>query len=200
MPEQGIYESAEDSYLMSSALASEIPKLLKENSDLKFLEVGVGNGINLKTVLNLGIKRENILGTDINNNSVKHCKKIGFNCIKSDLFEEFKGGVSVRGNLVPLKFDIIVFNPPYLPLDKKEPLDSRSTTTGGKRGNEIAIKFLKEAKKFLIKDGRILIITSSLSSNINFKLLGYKSKKIAFGKLFFEEISLWELKIKTHYF
>ena len=196
MLEQGIYEPSEDSYLMSETLAAEIPKLLKQNPNIKFLEVGCGSGVNLETAKKSGIKLENIFGSDINIDSVYHCSNLGFNCIKSDLFEKFKGGVSVRGTLVPLKFDIIVFNPPYLPLDKKEPLDSRSTTTGGKRGNEIAIKFLKEAKKFLIKDGRILIITSSLSSNINFKLLGYKSKKIAFGKLFFEEISLWELKIR----
>ncbi|NMB66954.1 methyltransferase, partial [Candidatus Woesearchaeota archaeon] len=136
-----IYQPSEDSYLMSKILKEKIPKIKKLNSKLKFLEIGAGSGINLETVFNLGIKKENIFSCDINKDSVNYCKKLGFNCVHSDLFQNIKGS-----------YDIIIFNPPYLPYDKNEPKDSRTSTTGGKRGNEIIIKFLKQAKFHLKKD------------------------------------------------
>ena len=191
-----VYEPAEDSYLLSEVLASKIPRLLNVNFNLKFLEIGAGSGINLQAAFSSGIKKENIFSCDINEEAVKYCKKLGFNCELSDLFEAFKGGVSVRGTLVPLKFDLIIFNPPYLPLDKREPKSSRVSTTSGKKGNEIIIRFLKHAKDFLDKDGSIFIITSSLSEQINFNKLGYKAKEISSKNLFFEKLSVWEcLKI-----
>lgn len=180
-----IYEPAEDSYLMSEAIQKEVPKLLSKNPNLKFLEIGSGSGINLQAARNSGIKRENIFSCDINEEAVDHCRGLGFNCIISDLFSNIKG-----------KFDLIIFNPPYLPLDKKEPKDSRVSTTAGKKGNELAIKFLKEAENNLTKEGRVLIITSSLSKEIDFNKLGYRTKEIFSKKLFFEKLSAWEcLKI-----
>ena len=182
MPE--IYSPEEDSYLMSETLEKELPKLLNKNPNLSFLEVGCGGGINLKTALDVGIKKNNILGTDVNFNAIKHCRGVGFNCVKSDLFEKVNG-----------KFDIIIFNPPYLPLDKKEPMDSRIATTGGEKGNELIIKFLKGAKEHLNKNGNIFLITSSLSPDISFGKLRYKAKEIASKKLFFEKLSVWELSL-----
>ncbi len=182
MPE--IYQPAEDSYLMSNHLQKILPVLIRKNPNLKFLEIGVGSGIQLETALKVGVKKENIFGTDINNKSVEHCKNLGFKCIQSNLFEK----------IPKQKFDIIVFNPPYLPKDKKEPRDSRVATTGGKKGNEIIKKFLKQAKKYLNKNGRIFLIASSLAEKIDFNCFGYKSEKIISKKLFFEILSLWELK------
>jgi len=181
-----IYEPAEDSYLMSDFLKKEIPKLLRINRELKLLEIGAGSGINLVSALDSGVKRKNILGCDINEEAVRHCRKLGFNCIKSDLF-----------NKIPKqKFSLIIFNPPYLPLDKKEPKISRIATTGGKKGNEIIIKFLKQARNYLNTDGKIFIITSSLSPEIDFDKLSYEFKKIGKKSLFFEKISLLELSKK----
>jgi len=181
---QEIYQPAEDSYLMSYYLEKVLSVLTRKNPNLKFLEIGVGSGIQLETASKAGIRKENILGIDINHKSVEHCINLGFKCIQSDLF-----------NKIPKQtFDIIVFNPPYLPKDKKEPKSSRTATTGGKRGNEVTKEFLKQAKNYLEKDGGIFLITSSLAEKIDFESLGYKSKKIAEKKLFFESLSLWELK------
>ena len=181
MPE--IYEPEEDSYLISEVLRKEIPKILKINSRLKVLEIGCGSGINLQTIKEAGVNKKNILGSDINNIAVRHCINLGFNCIKSDLF-----------NKIPKqKFDLIIFNPPYLPMDKNEAESSRTATTGGKMGNEIAIRFLKQAGNYLAENGEIFLITSSLSENVNFIRLGYKPKEISYEKLFFEKLSVWEL-------
>ena len=198
-----IYQPAEDSYLMSKILKEQIPKLLKENTDLTFFEMGAGSGINLKTALSLGIKKENIFSSDIDKESVSYCKLLGFNCINSDLFENIPGKIRHDPNsedrLIKKNrgflYDIIIFNPPYLPEDAREPKNSRLATTGGKKGNEITKLFLRQAKKYLKKTGVIFLITSSLAENINFEKLGYKAKEIGYEKLFFEKLFIWELKV-----
>jgi release factor glutamine methyltransferase len=179
-----IYQPAEDSYLMSRILKEQIPLLIEKNSHLKFLEIGAGSGIHLETAHNSGIKKENIFSSDINKASVNHCNLLGFNCIHSDLFQNING-----------KYDLIIFNPPYLPEDSREPKDSKLATTGGKRGNEIILRFLKEAKNHIKKDGIVFLITSSLSKDVNFNELGYEAKEVGCEKLFFERLCIWELKV-----
>lgn len=179
-----IYQPAEDSYLMSRILKEQIPLLLEKNPNLKFFEIGAGSGIHLETAYNAGIKRENIFSSDIDKNSVSHCNLLGFNCIYSDLFENIKG-----------KYNIIVFNPPYLPEDSSEPQDSRISTTGGSKGDEITLRFLNDAKNYLEKDGKIFLITSNLAEQINFEELGYKAVELGCEKLFFERLCIWELSV-----
>jgi len=179
-----VYQPAEDSYLMSRILKEQIPNLIKQNPDMKFLEIGTGSGIHLQTALTSGIKQENIFSSDIDKKSVSHCNLLGFNCILSDLFERIEG-----------RYDIIIFNPPYLPEDSREPKNSRTATTGGKKGNEIILRFLQQAKSHLNKNGKIFLITSSLSEDVPFSSLGYKAKEIGCEKLFFERLCVWELEL-----
>lgn len=176
-----IYLPAEDSYLLLGILEKEIPKLIKKNPDLKFLEIGSGSGILLETAKRLRIKQEHIFGVDINQQAVNHCQSLGFNCIYSDLFENVQG-----------KYDIIVFNPPYLSADSREPEDSQLATTGGSSGSEIINEFLKEAENYLEENGRIFLLTSSLTKNINWR--NYYKKLLGKEKLFFEELKVWGLK------
>lgn len=177
-----IYAPAEDSFLMSRILKERVPNLIKQNPNLRFLEIGAGSGIHLQTALNLGIKKENIFSSDMDERAVSHCNVLGFNCIHSDLFENIKN-----------KYDLIIFNPPYLPEDAREPENSRKDTTAGKKGNEIIIRFLKQARKSLNKKGKIFLITSSLSENIDFGNFGYHAKEIGCENLFFERLCIWEL-------
>lgn len=181
MPDFEIYEPAEDSFFLSDILKKIIPKLLDKKSDLKFLEIGSGSGIQLQTASDSGIKKENIFSCDVNEDAVKECRNLGFNCIKSNLFKNIKG-----------KYDIIVFNPPYLPIDTREPASSRLSTTGGKKGGEIISRFLKQAKNHLNKDGKIILLISSLTKKIDFE--GYKKKILANKKIFFEKLIIFELR------
>ncbi|MEK6913189.1 MAG: HemK2/MTQ2 family protein methyltransferase [Nanoarchaeota archaeon] len=179
-----IYQPAEDSYLMSRILKEQIPELLEKNPNLTFLEIGAGSGIHLETAKSLGIKKENIFSSDIDKKSVSHCNLLGFNCIHSDLFENISG-----------KYDLMIFNPPYLPDDVREPKNSKLATTGGKKGNEIILNFLKQAKNYLKIDGKIFLITSSLAEDVSFEQLDYKAKEIGCENLFFERLCIWELVI-----
>ncbi len=176
-----IYPPAEDSFLMQEVLRKQLPKLFTKNPKLKFLEIGAGSGINLKTAKNY-LPKKQIFACDINPRAVKHGKKLKFNCIKSDLFENIKE-----------RFDLIIFNSPYLPENPNEPKDSKLATTGGKTGSKIINQFLKQAKKHLSKQGKIFLLTSSLTKKINWQ--NYKKKKLAEKKLFFEKLFVWELNI-----
>ena len=173
-----VYSPREDSFLLSETLKKEIPFLLKENPSLKFLEVGCGSGIQLKSALQLGVKKEKIFSLDISNSAVETCKKLGFNSTESDLYQKIRG-----------KYDLIIFNPPYLPQD--EGIKDRAIY-GGEKGNEIINKFLEQSKKHLKKNGRIFLLTSSLTKGVDF--LDYKKRLLSSKKIFFEKLFVWELK------
>lgn len=183
-----IYEPAEDSYLLSKVLKKEI-----KNKNIKVLEVGSGGGIQLKALRSIGISNENIFGVDINLEAVNRCRELEFNCAESNLFEAFKMNVKQRKPWFSRRYNLIIFNPPYLPIDKSEPKESQLATTGGKKGSEIINEFLKQAKNYLKKNGRIFLLTSSLTKEINW--LDYKKKIVGKKKIFFEELFVWELKV-----
>lgn len=140
--------------------------------------MGTGTGI-LSETASKYLNKKNILAADINSEAIKITKKKGFKTIKTNLFSNIKG-----------KFDLITFNAPYLPLDKREPKDSQLSTTGGKRGDEISIKFLKQAKKHLNKNGTIFLLISSLTP-IN-KIKKFKTKIVAKKKISMEELLILE--------
>lgn len=188
--EMEIYLPQEDSYFFSEILENQILKLIQKNPDLKFLEIGCGSGIQLETALKCKIKKSNIFSLDINPSAVEHCKKLSFNSIKSNLFSEIQ-----KQKNIPEKFDLIIFNPPYLPQDKSglESDESKIATTGGFRGSEIINKFLKQAPKFLKKDGKIFLLVSSHTKKINWPE-NLKKTKLAEKNLFFEKLEIWELE------
>lgn len=174
----------EDSYLLSKELELYLKNL--ENKNIKILDMGSGSGIQAKTCSSLGIKKSNILCADINQETIELLKKQKFKTIHTDLFKKIKA-----------KFDLIIFNAPYLPEDK---YDRKADTTAGKRGYEIILKFLKQAKQHLNKEGAILLLFSSLSKpNIILKTakkLDLKSKKLTEENMgFFETLFVYEFRI-----
>lgn len=186
IPQNALYQPAEDSFLLSNALKKHLAKLLLQNPNLTFLEIGTGTGIHLETALKAGVKKENIFASDIDSRAVDHCNLIGFNCVQSDLFKNLRG-----------TYDIIVFNPPYLPLDKNEPADSRLATTGGKKGDEIILKFLQQAKNYLNPNGIIFLVTSSSTPEVDFNKFGYIEREVGKQRLFYEVLYVWELNLSV---
>jgi release factor glutamine methyltransferase len=168
-----IYEPAEDSFLLN--------KYVRKYVNGKVLDMGTGTGIQAVAALE---NTEEVLAVDINEEAVEYVKKKNINAIQSDLFEKVEG-----------KFDWIIFNPPYLPLDENEPEDSRQATTGGEKGNEILLKFLEEAKQYLNVGGKILVLVSSLTGEPTELFKDYEYKCLETENLFMEKISvylLWE--------
>ncbi|MBI2671921.1 DUF2431 domain-containing protein [Candidatus Woesearchaeota archaeon] len=163
-----VYEPSDDSFL--------IQEFVRKYAKGKVLDIGTGSGILAKTALE---KTKDVLAVDIDEESVEHCKKLGINTVKSDLFENVKG-----------KFDLIIFNPPYLPDDKNKLKDDHFYI-GGKKGNEILERFFSKAKEYLNKNGKILIVFSSLTPNVEeimekdkFKFKKLKEKAFFYEKLY----------------
>ena len=182
-----IYSPAEDSYL----IASELKKYVKGKS---ILDIGTGSGIlALEAIKSKAIS---VLAADINTEVISNLNNIklksniaNLKVLKSDLFSNIPK---------ESKFDIIVFNPPYLPLDNKEDKESQLTTTGGKNGDEIILKFLKKSPVYLKKEGIILLLVSSLTpkekiiSLLKKQSMNYQS--ISSKKLFFENLEVWKIQ------
>jgi len=170
-----IYEPREDSYFFEEFLEKYLKKLPKNS---KALDMGTGSGILAKKIAEfLGAK--NTTASDINQEAIGGLKKEKFRKIKSDLFERINE-----------KFDLIVFNAPYLPKDGREPEDSSLATTGGEKGDEISIKFLKQAKNRLKKCGKILLLVSSLTPMSRIKK--FSPRIAARKKLGFEDLIILE--------
>ncbi len=177
-----IYEPHDDSYLLQDVLRKKVPRMLRANSDLRALEVGVGSGIQLETCRDLGVEVVNIFGVDCNVEAVRHCSDLGFNCVKSNLFSNIGG-----------KFDLIIFNPPYLPRAEGEDSESELITTGGELGGEVINEFLLGAGEHLSEDGCVFLLVSNLSGGICWD--GWNRELIASKSIFFEKLEVWELKL-----
>ncbi len=168
-----IYEPAEDSILLK--------RYVGRYAKGKVLDMGCGSGVLAEEALK---KTHDVLAADISIEAVEFCKKKGIRAVQSDLFRNIGG-----------RFDLIVFNPPYLPEDKREDEGSRASTTGGTKGHETLERFLREAKKHLGKNGKILIIVSSLTGDVHklFRKHGYNFRLLESKKLFFETLFIYLL-------
>ena len=172
-----IYTPSEDSYFLSKF----VREIADKEKPKKVLDMGSGSGIQGETALKSGIKQKDLTLADKDEDAVKVLKKKfpKSEVVYSDLFKNIKE-----------KYDLIIFNPPYLPRDK---FDKEKDTTGGKKGSEIINIFLKKAKEYLTKKGSILLLTSSFTEGIDYR--DYRKEILGEENLFFEKLSIWRLFI-----
>ena len=144
----GVYEPAEDSFL--------VQKYVRELALGRVLDLGTGSGIQALTAMT-NPNAHFILAVDQDETAVRalqekinqeHLRKLQVR--QSDLFSE-----------VPGKFNLIIFNPPYLPQDKG--LEDKAIY-GGKKGWELSEQFFRQASAHLYPDGKILFLFSSLTN------------------------------------
>ena len=118
--------------------------------------------------------------------------------IKSDLFRKFPPSLQ-------LSFDIIVFNPPYLPsINNKENgiirRRSDSNWNGGESGFEVFLEFIKQVKDFLNSNSQFYIyyISSSLADlsqlTEELEIRGFRNSVLNKRHIFFEDIILNRLE------
>ncbi len=179
-----IYLPAEDTYLLLETIKQKIDS--KKNN---CLEIGFGNGI---ISLELYDKCKQLTCVDINPKAIKYLEQIkkkydlkNMKIIKSNLFEKIN----------KQKFDLIIFNPPYVPSEQIEDI----STDGGKYGREIIISFINQLPKHLKKQGKCYLLVSSLN-NIRYIKKQIKKNKLQQKivnqqKLFFETLYVLEIKI-----
>jgi release factor glutamine methyltransferase len=174
----GVYEPAEDTRLLIDAISV--------SPGERVLEVGCGSGI-----ISLHCAKSGALVTasDISRDAAECARE---NALSNDLEIEVLESDMLDG--INGRFDLILFNPPYLPDD--HPKDRR--WTGGGSGYEEAIRFLNGCIGHLTPGGKVLTIVSSLSDQNSFERaavkLRYRFAVVSEGKMFFERIYVYELE------
>ncbi|MEK6926849.1 MAG: HemK2/MTQ2 family protein methyltransferase [Nanoarchaeota archaeon] len=176
-----IYSPREDSFLLEK-------EVKKYSKDKQVLDMGTGSGILALASKKAGAK--SVLAVDINSESIKLLKEKGISAIKSNLFSKVNG-----------KFDLIIFNPPYLPEDAREGKELNLINSGGKEGDELILKFLNQSINHLTKNGIILLLVSSLTPqnriNTLFSKLNIEKTILSTQKFFFEELQVWKITSKS---
>lgn len=162
-----IYEASEDSFLIGGYVS----KFARG----KVLDMGTGSGYLMEIALS---KTKMVKGVDIDKDAVRFCKNKSLDVIYSDLFSNVKE-----------KFDVIIFNPPYLPQD--ENMKKHKDLFGGKYGWEIIERFFKNVGKYLNKNGEILILFSSLTNKEKVDSI-IKQNKFRFEELESKNVGLME--------
>lgn len=174
-----VYEPAEDTFLLGD-------NIIIHKSD-SVLEIGTGTGI----IAILASKNASkVTAVDINTYAVE-CATINnknnaanIDIRLGDLFKPVKDE----------KFDLILFNTPYLPTSKEEFVDDEleAAWNGGEDGRSVINRFIKDLPLYLNPYGRVQLVQSSLS-NVEETIrmlneLGFEVSISARQKFFFEEI------------
>lgn len=141
-----VYEPSEDSFLLADAALSEI------KGCERIIEIGCGSGI-ISAVIKTDTKA-NVIGIDINPHAAQCTRENGVDVIRGDMLSCIKG-----------KFDLIIFNPPYLPTKEEEREKGwiNLALDGGCDGRSVIFRFLEDAGRCLDSGGRILMLVSSLT-------------------------------------
>ena len=175
-----VYEPAEDTFLFAENLK------IKETDYV--LEIGVGTGIISIIASKTAAK---VVGVDINPHAVEctrknaeHNKSFNIDVKEGDLFDPVEDE----------KFDLILFNTPYLPTDEDEKVDDQleAAWDGGKEGRDTIDRFLDGLYDHLKPHGRVQLVQSSLSDIAKtlkrLEEIGFEAAVTAREHYFFEEV------------
>lgn len=141
-------------------LVQETLKLATKFEKPKILDIGTGTGC---IPITLAIENENINAesVDISLETIETAKK---NVLLHNVFEKVKLYQSDLFENVDGPYNIIVSNPPYIPIKDKETLQvevrdydpASALYTSDEYGVEFYIKIIEQAKKYLLPDGYLL--------------------------------------------
>jgi release factor glutamine methyltransferase len=139
-----IYAPEADTFLLRDAALAEV-----KASD-RVLEIGTGTGLVAAALEG----RCEIVATDINPHAVRAAREKGVEVVRCDL------AAGIRG-----QFDLILFNPPYLPTQPGERIDDwlEYSLDGGGTGRATIERFAADVSRVIAPHGRILLIISSLT-------------------------------------
>ena len=180
--DDNVYVQAEDSYLLADNLE------IKKGQSV--LEIGTGSGIVAMYASRL---TDDITVTDINFDACELARK--------NFTENGIENIEILwGNLFEVvenkKFDVILFNTPYLPTEDDEVLENTINYAfdGGLNGRKVIDLFLNEVGNHLNDGGIVQMIQSSLSGNdetlARLDEMGFIAEIAASEHFFFEDITL----------
>ncbi len=141
-------------------IIQQVLKIYKNKHKINFLDVGVGSGAILLSILK---EKKGFLGTgiDISNNCLNVCKN---NAYKLGVYERIKLFKSNIDNFSNGKYDLIISNPPYIKkldlkkLDKDvKDFEPRIALNGGLDGLSEIRKVIKKSTELIKKNGKLII-------------------------------------------
>jgi release factor glutamine methyltransferase len=151
-----IYQVEEDTLLLLGAARKEV-----RPGEL-VLEIGTGTGYIAASLMDIA----KVVATDINPHATVCARKRGVEVIRADLINGISG-----------RFDLIIFNPPYLPTSDEERIDDwlECALDGGESGRKVIERFIRQASSVLAPGGRILLLISSLTGEEEVKYIWRES-------------------------
>jgi len=175
-----VYEPAEDTYLLISAIMGEKGE--------KALDLGCGCGL---IALILAKRFNEVIAVDINPNALK---LTAYNAKLNDISNIYTVRCDSGSSLKSYVFDVIACNPPYIPVVEEGGWIHKAWS-GGLTGREATYRMVGEAWRLLKENGRLYIVASSLSKikyiKNNLVKLGFKNvERILSRKFFFEELTV----------
>ena len=175
-----VYSPSDDSFLMVDAIA-QIPLTGKT-----VLDMGTGSGILGLYCVTRGAK---VTASDIDETAIEQVNRtaeaigLKINLLVSDLFSH-----------IPGRFDLILFNPPYLPSLR---VNDRSVD-GGQGGTTLADRFLKELPEHLERGAYALLLLSSMNhpAYVQLRHRGLEFATLVRKSLFFEELQVLRVRLR----
>lgn len=177
----GVYPPREDSLLLQQVLQEQ------DLSGEAVLDVGTGSGIQAYTAATQGA---DVTLVDINPDALaaarENLRNKGipperFTCVESDLFTDVSG-----------TFDVIVFNPPYVPGGRELETAGEQAWQGGEDGRELIDRFLDAFPPYLADDGTVFLLQSSRNGREEtvdrFRNQGYDATVVASEKIPWERL------------
>ena len=173
-----VYPPSEDSILLTESLDIRIGE--------KVLEIGTGSGI---VSIQCALNGANVVCGDINPRAVALARRnaaangVDIDVRETDVYSNIEG-----------RFDTIVFNLPYLPVEDEGEL--ATAWSGGPDGLGPLPRLLEGAPEHLLPDGRVVVVVSSLMdrAGLDKTLDGYEVKVLGELPLFFERLQVLEIK------
>ena len=152
-------------------LVERVLKLTKNKNKLKLLDIGIGSGCILLSILK---EKKNFYGTgvDISNKSLSICKVNSHNLGLTNRVKLFKSDID---NFNLGKYDLIISNPPYIKKNTLKCLEKDIVDFEPKQALDGGLKGLSEIRKVinksseLIKKKGFLILEIGFDQKINVK-------------------------------
>ena len=158
-------------------ILEQVLKFTKNKNYLNILDIGVGSGCILLSILK---ERKNFYGTgiDISRNSLDICKMNAKKLLLERRVKFFKSDVD---KFAIGKYDLIVSNPPYIKTSDLKYLESdvikfepKLALDGGLDGLSVIRKVIKKSSELLKKNGKFILEIGFDQKNKVIKLLNNK--------------------------
>jgi len=177
-----VYRPSDDTFLLAAAVHAQA------RAGQRFLEVGCGAGLVSLVAARAGCL---VTCTDANPHAValaRHNAKqngLAVTAVETDLLAGLAG-----------PFDLVAFNPPYLPTDPDERLPGviNLAFDGGRDGNETVLRFAAQLGALAHRPACVLVVHSSLSDPAPLRAalarFGYRNDVVAEQTLDFERLTV----------